>query len=484
MSERIALTGRDQRTSVGIHHIEEWLAPAAVVVLGAGIAFGLAGAASGHLGLTFGGGAAVAIALVVLMAGEWLDPLVVLALSLPLPALYTAGDLRLASAVPITALVLAAWVVGWPGRPGPVRAGRLPLAAIVGFLGAYGLAGLLSEHRGAAVREIANMGVLLLLLVVATDLIRRRPGRADLLVRVVAAVAAATGAFAVLETVGLLPARFPDAGMLNRAALGFGQPNGLGMFLALSLPFAVHVRLSAATRLSRVLGTVAIAATVAGLLGTFSRGSWMSVLVGAAVLPLAGGWRFVLRVWGVAVLAAVAADVASGGTIQETVFGVFRDWSVAQRAALMLAGVQMFLEHPLVGVGPGGFALEVEGIGAQVPGLWDLKPTPHNAYIQVAAEAGVIGLAGLLTLLGAIFVRAVRLARAPARDSVESSLRRMLLWAFAIACLEGLVEWPFSHGHGQLVVIIAALACALPLIESGGGKGGALASRGVAESHT
>jgi O-antigen ligase len=463
MSERAALLDRAGLPPVPPAIVEAWLPPAAVALLGAGLAAAAAGAASGRDGLALTGAAAAALGLLVLMAGDWVDPLVAVALSLPLPALYAAGDLRLAPAAPLTGLVLAAWVAGWPARPGPVARGRLPVPALAAFAAAYAGAALVSDHRGAAARELANMGVLLLLLLVATDLLRRQPGRATGLVRVLAAVAAGTGILAVLETVGVLPGRFPDAGALNRAALGFGQPNGLGMFLAITLPFAVHVMVTSPARWGRALAACAVAAIVAGLVGTFSRGSWLAVLAGAAVLPLAGGWRFTARVWATAALAALGADLLSGGEVRAAVLGLVTDWSVVQRSALMLAGVKMFLAHPLAGVGPGAFPLELERIGALVPDLWDLKPTPHNAYIQMAAEAGVLGLAAFVTLLAAILVRALRLARAPARDAAEASLRRAVLWAFAIVLLEGLVEWPFSHGHGQLVVLVAALACALPL---------------------
>lgn len=458
--------------SPAIQSAEEWLPTVAVMTLGAGVTALLAGVGLGAVPLALAGGAAAGLGLVILLAGEWLDPLLVLGLSLPWPALYASQDLRLAAAAPVTALVLAAWVAGWPRRPGPVRLGRVPVPMLGVFLGIYALAGLLGEHRGTAAREVANLASLLLLLLAATDLIRRKPRRVDALVRVIAVVAGITGGLAVLETVGLLPARFPDAGHLNRAALGFGQPNGLGMFLAISLPFVVHLRRLATTSVGRLGAAVAIAATVAGLLGTFSRGSWLSVLAGAVVLPLAGGWRFTLRVWLGALIAALVADEAGNGVIRETALGLFNDWSIAQRAALMLAGLEMFLQDPVLGVGPGGFALELDRIGARVPDLWDLKPTPHNAYIQMAAEAGVAGLAAFVALLGMLLARALRLARSPSVDPGEASLRLTVLWALAVVCAEGMVEWPLSHGHGQLVILIGALACALPMgvdVEPGAG---------------
>lgn len=447
-----------------VRWLAEWLPPAAVIGLGAGTVAALSGAVSGNVLLAIGGIGLSAMAVIYLMAGQWVDPLVALALTLPLPALYSTSAIRLAPAAPMTALVIIAWVLAWPGRRRIMRPARLPVWTGVLLLGAFGFAGILTPHRADALREILNLGVLLVLLALATDLIARAPGRSTPLVRVIAAVAAVTGGLAVLETVGVLPGRFPEPSGFNRAALGFGQPNGLGMFLALSLPFVVHVRAVTESRAARWAAGLALAATVAGLIGTFSRGSWLSVLAGAAILPLAGRWRSPLRIWGGALLFAIAVDLLSGGAVREAVFGLLRDWSVAQRAALMLAGVNMFLEQPLVGVGPGGFVSELDRVGALVPHLWDLQPTPHNAYIQVAAETGILGLAAFGIFLAALFRQVLRLARAEGSRR-ERSLHAAILWAFAIVLAEGMVEWPFSHGHGQLVMLIAALGCALPLAD-------------------
>jgi O-antigen ligase len=259
--------------------------------------------------------------------------------------------------------------------------------------------------------------------------------------------------------IGVLPARFPEPNGLSRAALGFGQPNGLGMFLALCVPLAAHARSIARNPVSRAASAVALAAVVAGLMATLSRGSALSVLAGALVLPLAGQWRTALKIWGGALLAAVAGDIATGGVVRETAMGALTDWSVAQRAALMLSGVRLFLEHPLVGIGPGAFAHELERAGVLVPTLQDLKPTPHNAYIQVAAETGVLGLGTLLILCAAVLRRLLRSAREDGLPPREKSLRVALLWGFGIVLAEGMVEWPLSHGHGQLVVLVVALGC-------------------------
>jgi hypothetical protein len=41
------------------------------------------------------------------------------------------------------------------------------------------------------------------------------------------------------------------------------------------------------------------------------------------------------------------------------------------------------------------------------------------------------------------------------------SLRVTALWAFTTALLVSVVEWPFAHGVGQLIMVVAALGFAL-----------------------
>ncbi|HSR42891.1 MAG TPA: hypothetical protein VLL48_11980, partial [Longimicrobiales bacterium] len=113
------------------------------------------------------------------------------------------------------------------------------------------------------------------------------------------------------------------------------------------------------------------------------------------------------------------------------------------------------------GVGPGGFAEALEEYGALVPGLWDVQPTPHNAYIQAAAETGTVGLLALLIFTGASAWALIGLARrrrfAPSVGDDEMALRRAVLWAMATVAAAGMVIWPLAHGYGEAVVLILAV---------------------------
>lgn len=438
----------------------------AVAAAGCGLALALAGAGASSLALAAVGGVVGGTALVVLLAAGWVDGIALVLLSLPLPALYGTEDLRIAMAAPVTAAVVFAWMLGQARPGGALLALTSPRRATVGLVAALVVTTAFAQHPLVSLRELLNLGVLLAFFVLATDALAGDRARVARLAPFITAVAAVCGGLAVLETVGILPGEFPRHGTpFNRAALGFGQPNGLGFFLAVALPFAVHTWTTARGGTGRVLGALALGAVAMGLFGTFSRGSWLSLVAGGAALALAGEWRFLARFGIGIVLAAVILDLGSGGMIRDTAQRTIGDWVLEQRAALMLAGVLMFLQHPWVGVGPGGYAESLDQVGAQIFWLWDYLPTPHNAYVQMAAETGVIGLIAFCVFLLAILrvlVRGARRARADAGVTrEEASLRRALLWSFATACVAGFAIWPFAHGTGQLVLLVAAMGLAL-----------------------
>jgi O-antigen ligase len=389
-----------------------------------------------------------------------------LTLSLPLPALYSTDRLRLSLAPIATAAVLLAWLMARAADRRTARLGALPRRAALGLLGAVAFAGLFAEHKLIALRELVRFSLLLGLLAVATDVLSAGPRKIRSAALTLAVGVGACGWVAVLEAIGIVPGRFPLPGTtFNRAAVGFGWPNELAMFMALALPFSVCAVETAQSTWARMASIAGLGATVAGLAATFSRGSWLAVLGATLILLVGGERRFVLRVWGVALIAAAAMDPSSGGALRYRAEGTATDWVVTQRLALTATGLRMFREHPFLGVGPGAFGDNLDRFGPQVVGLWDYTGSAQNGYVHMAAETGAPGLIALVVLFGAVLLRLVRGARRGRRDPQvrpeEASLRRAVLWSFAIACSVSLVEWPFAEGIGQLIMLVAAMGFAL-----------------------
>lgn len=437
------------------------LALLATGVLAAGCVLALAGAAGGATTLALAGAAAAGAGVVVLMASGLLSAALVVAVAAPLPALYTSGTARLATVAPVAAGALVAWIIRRGVDRGSLRLGALPRRALLLLVGAFILATLLADDVALSARETLNFLLLAALLLAVTDELTARPEIRAQLVDLLVLCAGACGVLGVMEGVGIIPGDFPRWGTpFHRAALGFGQPNGLGFFLAALLPLAAY-RFASSSGVPRFLSAAALAAASLGLVATFSRASWVAALAGVGVLALAGQRRLALRIGALVLLGGLAVELGGGGIISDTVTRTVGDWVVEQRAALFLAAVQMFLTHPVTGIGPGGFADQVRDYAARITQLWDYQDTPHNAYIQMAAETGVLGLIAFCLFFGACLHLLLRAARGsdPGR---ERGLRLALLSSFATVMVASLGIWPFAHGTGEVVVLLLALGFSDP----------------------
>lgn len=442
---------------------EEWLPVGAVVAVGAGLLLAGTGLATGAPLMTAAGGAAATAGSAVLIAGNLAAGLVVLVLSLPLPALVSGDFARITPAAILTAVFLLSWFLAAVAADHRVRLAVLPVRSLVTFGVGLLVATLFARHRAVALRELVNLSLMIGLLVVVASHLARRPAAIPAIAKAVAGAAGVAGAWAGLQAVGIGGARFPLEGTgLFRATAGFGWPNELGMFLALALPLALHVFLAADRLAGKLLALASLAAVALGLAFTFSRGSWLAFLAAAPILLLTGRRMALVTLVGIA-MGAVALDLLLGGVLRERAMAVFTDPYVGQRFALMAVGVLMFLAHPIVGVGPGGFAESLADFGPEVAWLWDYVGSSHNAYIEIAAETGVLGLAGFVGLLTVTLLALLRSARAEARQPDRRgglTLRRALLWSFAIVCTGGFTVWPLAHGIGQLAMLVAAMGLA------------------------
>ena len=453
-----------------------WVAATACAALGSAATIGTGAALAGDLGAALVAALLGGVALVVILALRWVDSLGPFALCLPLPALYATGDVRIPTALVAALVVVTGWGLSRGLSRHPLAAHASSARSLAFLVMAVLLASLFAQERVAAARESLNFVLLLGVFLFAMDEVGRSSDRADVFARWLAWGAALAGGAAVLETVGVLPGRFPLAGTgLFRAAGGFGWPNELAMFLVISLPISIYALRVARSSGGRLLAASGVLAVVLGLAMTFSRGSWLAAASAPVVLVLAREGKLAFRFWGLAVLAGLVIDLGSGGALSARVAGTTGDALVGQRLLLTGAGLLMFQASPIVGVGPGGFGDALEAFGPQISGLFEFVGSAHNGYVHVAAETGIIGLTALVYFVASTLSALVRAAREPGFATAEGldgaprtrvdrtsthrdrAFRVALLWSFATACIVSLFEWPFAHGIGQLIVMVAAL---------------------------
>lgn len=216
-----------------------------------------------------------------------------------------------------------------------------------------------------------------------------------------------------------------------RASGPVGEKNYYAQFMLMLAPLAFVQRQTERSPLLKLLAVGALLLILAGVALSGSRGAAVGFV---AVLFVMAAFRYVT--WtqvGILVIAAVLV-VALNPTYRERLesmrplvdiaFGSASiqnaDKAIQGRATEMGAAVLIFLEHPLIGVGPGNFlptfVSKADSLGFQVHGV---ERMAHCMYLEIAAENGLVGLLCLLTL----FVQTLRSLQRVRRQAEDEALR-------------------------------------------------------------
>jgi O-antigen ligase len=222
--------------------------------------------------------------------------------------------------------------------------------------------------------------------------------------------------------------------------------NFWGRVLIVIVPLALSLFADRSAGCRRWWWFAAFLLLLGGVYLTGSRGTLLVTAVVIAVwLSLAGpAYRrlllFAPLLAGVLMLVpGVGSRLASVNDVSTTADSQ-ADLSLIGRVQVHKLGVHMFLEHPAIGVGAGNFVV-VEPAYQRHYGI-DLPEAvlaPHDLYLEMAAESGVLGLAGWLGLYGSGLFVAVRARLLTRRETpTDEPTAEWLLTGGVIA---GLLGW-------------------------------------------
>ncbi|GAA2272439.1 O-antigen ligase family protein [Streptomyces hawaiiensis] len=236
------------------------------------------------------------------------------------------------------------------------------------------------------------------------------------------------GALGVHQFVTRTGASYQGANI--RAVGTFGAHDVMGMATAVSLGLvcAVGIALGRVSVRQRAAAAACAAVLLLPLALSFSRGAWIATFLTCAVQLVLTGWRRALKVAAAAVAAGVILVGGFGvGSVllQQRIGSIAQvadapDQSVVDRYTLWASATEIWRQHPLTGVGLKGFpeyrdghatlalssGSETEGAGA----AYQRQPllSPHNMYLLVLSEQGLIGLLALAGSWLALLVCGVR----------------------------------------------------------------------------
>jgi putative inorganic carbon (HCO3(-)) transporter len=341
----------------------------------------------------------------------------------------------------LVALVLAAWLMRMIARR-EVTVKWPPLTLPFGlFFIVLSLSSLSSVSLQHSLKELVKWVEVLALYVLAANVMTGRWKKALVAVLLgTGALAALHGIFQFLFQIG--PEEFILFGRFMRAHGTFEQPSPYAGYLGLTLPLAIGLVFAVIVPMGRRVssrwlvcagGTGALIAIAVVM--SWSRGAWLGIAAAGGVMLVAVAARSGrAAVLGVVFAVLLAYLLLAGGAslLPPSIVQRFSDFvpylgvadvrgveitdanfAVVERMAHWQAAIEMWTDRPWLGVGIGNY--EVVYARYSLP-LWPVAlGHAHNYYLNIGAEAGIIGLLAYLVLWGAALLQSWKATR-HARD--------------------------------------------------------------------
>lgn len=319
-----------------------------------------------------------------------------------------------------TLLLAVTLVVHWLiRRHAPWRSDETVPARLLMLAALCLSSGLALDGWRSGIDEIRRWG-LALLIGYLVYVVPQRWNHVRLLIVVLIVAPWAEAVFALLQSLqGVGPAAFRISGTAITRAFGtIGQPNSFAGYINGAWPLALALSLWAWSQRIwwRWLASIATVTMLLALGLSFSRGAWLGALAGFLVMGwliggrwrilvaalvlggavvLAGGWRLIPAPLGPRLGSATqifsAPDIRRDDAQQRPAV-----YAAVERAAQFRAGLAMWRSAPITGIGPGSYTRVYPSVAYN--GWWISRGHAHNAYVQIMAEQGIIGLCAYVVL--------------------------------------------------------------------------------------
>ncbi|WP_369395121.1 O-antigen ligase family protein [Streptomyces sp. CG1] len=355
------------------------------------------------------------------------------------------------------------------------RRARRPLtrtAAVVLGLPVVGIAVAASGALtpGDAVTGLARYLQVFVLVPVAVVLLVRDRRDVRLVLWSLVGLALWQGAIGVYQYLTVTGASYQGADIRAVGTFGPSDVMGMATVVAYGMVAATGFALKARARRQRVAAAVCALVLLVPLTVSFSRGSWIATALACGAQLLSAGARRAAKVCATAVAASVVLVGGFGvGTaaLQERLTSITRvtdapDQSVVDRYSLWAAATGIWREHPVTGVGLKAFPAYRDGhaslalsSGSDTDGAgqryWrEPLLSPHNMYLLMLSEQGLLGV---LTVAGSWLALLVcglrRLRRAGRAADCAVAVCGLLLWQ--------LVDYLYADIGGPDTVLTAVV---------------------------
>jgi O-antigen ligase len=253
---------------------------------------------------------------------------------------------------------------------------------------------------------------------------------------------------------------------------GFG-PNAYGQFLLVLVPLALDRLWSEQTLLRRSLAVWALAVCVLSIFFTFSRGSFLGLILVLSVMiirrPPKLSTILLTFLIGIVLVQSMPAQYTNRlNTLLDLLPGgqtdALEEVSFRGRISENTVGWLMFTDHPLIGVGLRNYKTNYLAYSKNL-GIDDRREArgAHNMYLEIAAEMGLMGLFAFGLIVWALY-HALRSAQA---DFTEAGMPDYanIAFAFGVGLFGFLAVGIVKHmAHPRYFWMLCGIALAMPYV--------------------
>lgn len=241
----------------------------------------------------------------------------------------------------------------------------------------------------------------------------------------------------------------------------FDNPNNFAEVLVMLAPLTGALTLNAKTWRGRVCGLVGLGLDIAAIGLTYSRSSWLGLMLAAVVFLALMNWRFIPAM---AVVGLCAVPFLPESILNRILtIGNMKDSSARYRVAIWEDTGRLLKDYGLTGTGLGSDVMKK--VFQHYPTLYDgnYPIHTHNNYLQMWGETGFFGLLAFLGLmLGQIKEGLLAFRRA------DKELKRILaaaLGSFVGILAVSVVEYTWFYPRNMFLFwfLFAIIAAAVKL---------------------
>lgn len=218
----------------------------------------------------------------------------------------------------------------------------------------------------------------------------------------------------------------------------------------------------------KIYSAILLILTPLAIFFTYTRAAWIGAFLGFAVIAI-----FAFREKkGVAIILTIILCIAALSPalllMDDNTIALASERAVAEspiydRMNLYIASINMFVHHPLLGVGFGKFSELAPGYFRHIDGIPFRYShfTEHDTFVGVLAEMGIVGITLILLIYFFILKRSIRLYKNFEVYKPAARFIVVIFWGFAAVYIANsmFIEMRFFEFVNCLFFIFAGIIC-------------------------